>query len=85
MENKEQLQLFLKEGEDWFKNQHFPKAFPAFVAQIPDSIKELSKNITEQSLSNEKLSNSIKIATWVLATVAIVTLVWDIIKTLYIK
>ena len=83
--DKEKVEKFLTEGEEWYRTQHLPSAFPAFIAQIPDAISKLEKSISLQSESNSKLSKSVTLATWVLATVAIVTLAWDVYKTFYIK
>lgn len=84
MENKE-LKSFLEEGTDWFKNQRLPDFFPAFVAQIPDSINKLTTSLENQSKSNDRLSSSIKYATWLGVSVAALALILDLIKTFCIK
>ncbi len=84
MENKE-LKSFLEEGADWFKNQRLSDFFPAFVAQISDSINKLTISLENQSKSNDRLSSSIKYATWLGVSVATLALVWDLIKTFCIK
>lgn len=71
---KQQLNNFLKEGEEWFKESHFPKFFPAFVAQIPDAINKFSESVKIQAESSENLSRSITRATWVVACSAVVTI-----------
>jgi len=83
--DKDKIERFLVEGAEWFKEQHLPLAFPAFIAQIPDAISKLENSIATQSDSNNKLSESITVATWVLALIATLTLIWDLCKTFYIN
>jgi hypothetical protein len=87
-ENKidtKQINSFLKEGSEWFKSHHLPQAFPAFIAQIPDSINKLTVSLEKQSNSNDRLSSSIKYATWFGVSITGLTLVWDLIKAFCIK
>lgn len=84
MENQE-LKSFLKEGSDWFKNHHLPQAFLAFISQIPDAINKLTTSLEKQSNSNDRLSSSIKYATWFGVSLAGLALVWDLVKTFWIK
>ena len=85
MDHKEQLNNFLKEGEDWFKKHHFPQHFPVFIVQISEAINKFSESVNKQAESNKKLSQSINYATWVVAIIALVALVWDVVKTFYVN
>lgn len=83
--DNQQLNKFLKEGEAWFKKHHLPQFFPAFIAQIPEAINKFSESIAKHAESNEKLSKSIKYATWLAGSVALVALIWDMFKTFILK
>jgi hypothetical protein len=78
------LKTYLVEGSEWFKKHHLPESFPAFVAQIPDAINRLTTSMERQSESNDKLSRSIKHATWAGVAVACLVLIWDMLKTFYL-
>jgi hypothetical protein len=80
IDNSEYTNNFLKEGTEYFKTQKFPETFPAYIAQISDSIREFNRSVERSSASSEKLAKSIKSLTYVSVIIAGSVFVWDIIK-----
>ena len=53
---------------------------PAFIAQIPEAIREFNKTMEKSAIAAERLSRSIIYLTLAGTIVSVLTLIWSLIK-----